>query len=376
MTLKEQLAEKKAELVALKDGIEAGDVEAIKAGEEITGAIAEINAAIESAKKAQDILASIGEETETDIDTEGKNMSTMEEFTNSAKSVDRSVKGWNVAQHFKSSSDVVTGVTIADVDRSVAPVADRVSAASLFTQLTISGNAITYFKRGAYEGTPAITAENNKKTQNSTSFTGTTLALSKIAAYIKETDEIVADAPFLSSTVENSLINELGLIEDKLVIDSISGTSGILSGTYGENGMADGILGAIKAIKGASAYDASAVIINPADMLALMTTKDQNGQYIGGGYFAGAYGNGNYSMPTNVWGIPVFESAKISQGTVIVAAKQAVKVWRKGGLDVKLYEQNEDDALYNRVTLLAEERAACAVVDVNGVYKLTSSASV
>lgn len=49
---------------------------------------------------------------------------------------------------------------------------------------------------------------------------------------------------------------------------------------------------------------------------------------------------------------------------------QAVKVWAKGGMDVKLYEQNEDDAIYNRVTLLAEERVACAVVDLKGVYLL------
>ena len=39
-------------------------------------------------------------------------------------------------------------------------------------------------------------------------------------------------------------------------------------------------------------------------------------------------------------------------------------------MDVKLYEQNEDDAIYNRVTLLAEERVACAVVDLKGVYLL------
>ena len=51
-------------------------------------------------------------------------------------------------------------------------------------------------------------------------------------------------------------------------------------------------------------------------------------------------------------------------------AKQAVKVWAKGGVDVKLYEQNEDDAIYNRVTLLAEERVACAVVDLKGAYLL------
>ena len=44
--------------------------------------------------------------------------------------------------------------------------------------------------------------------------------------------------------------------------------------------------------------------------------------------------------------------------------------WTVKSVDVKLYEQNEDDAIYNRVTLLAEERIACAVTDLKGVYLL------
>ena len=220
------------------------------------------------------------------------------------------------------------------------------------------------------------TAENAKKPQNSTSFAPTTLALSKIAAYIKETDEIVTDAPFLASEVQNSLLYQLGVVEDATLIGAVAGTSGIQSGTYGAGSssvattIADGILYAIKAVKGASAYDASAIIINPADMFALQIAKDSNLQYIGGGYFTGAYGNGNYEPVNAIWGVPVFESTAVSAGDVLVVAKQAVKVWAKGGVDVKLYEQNEDDAIYNRVTLLAEERVACAVVDLKGVYLL------
>jgi ABC-type glycerol-3-phosphate transport system substrate-binding protein len=125
-----------------------------------------------------------------------------------------------------------------------------------------------------------------------------------------------------------------------------------------------------KAIKEKTAYDASVVILNPADMFALLTAVDTNKQYLGGGYFFGAYGNGGYKTPNALWGVPVFESADVTAGSALICAKQAVNVWQKGGVDVKLYEQNEDDAIYNRVTLLAEERIACAVKDLNGVYLL------
>ena len=305
-------------------------------------------------------------------------MNALETFVKNANEVDRSQKGWSVNAHIKAATDVVTGVQIAEIDREVAPQPARRAARDLFTVAQISGNAITYFLQDAYEGTPAVTAENAKKPQNSTGFTPTTLALSKIAAYIKETDEIVTDAPFLASEVQNALLYQLGLVEDATLIGAVAGTTGILAGTYGAGSgsiaadFADGLLYAIKAIKSSSAYDASVVIINPADMFALMTAKDSNLQYIGGGYFTGAYGNGQYQPINAVWGVPVFESNAVPAGSALVVAKQAVKVWVKGGVDVKLYEQNEDDALYNRVTLLAEERIACAVKDLNGVFALTA----
>lgn len=162
------------------------------------------------------------------------------------------------------------------------------------------------------------------------------------------------------------------MVEDATIVTTVAGTSGILTVTLGTGeSLADGIIGAIMKIKDASAYDASVVIMNPADFLAALKAKDGNDQYYGGGYFTGAYGTGAYGVPTSIWGVPVFTNSNITAGTALVAAREAVKVWRKGGLDVKLYEQNEDDALYNRVTLLAEERLACAVVDLNGVCKIS-----
>ena len=86
-------------------------------------------------------------------------------------------------------------------------------------------------------------------------------------------------------------------------------------------------------------------------------------------------GNGALGIPASIWGVPMFASSQVTQGSALVVAKEAVKVWKKGGIDVKLFEQNEDDALYNRVTLLGEVREACAVVDLAGVVLLASGNS-
>jgi len=381
MTLKEQLTEKKSALVELEPMLKADDVseETINQGEVLVKEIADLEAQIEKSEKASAILGSIGkaENTNTDI-TEGKKMSTMDEFTTKCAEITDKKSG--VRTHFeKAYNSVVTAPQIADVDRSIAPVGTRVSASSLFTEAQISGNAITYFLEGAFEtnGDITPTSQNGKKPQVSTSFTGTTLALSKIAAWLKETDEILADAPFLATEVQNTLMHNLGKVEDAYVINAIGSTVGIGAETYDGTNVtfADGILASIMKVKNDSAYDASVVILNPSDVVALMTAKDSNKQYYGGGYFVGAYGNGSVGVPSSIWGVPIFASSKVTSGSALICAKEAVKTWRKGGMDVSIAAENEDDFLYNRVTLRAEVRLATAVVDLKGVVLLASEGS-
>lgn len=376
MNLKDTLAEKKSALVELEPLLKADDVseETVSMGEALVKEIADLESQIEKAEKASAVLENIGTtEINSDI-TEEKTMSTMQEFTQKcAEMVDRKS---GASMHFKANTDVVTSVQIADIDRSIAPQPRRNAVADYFTNATIQGNAITYFLQGAFEGTPAVTAEGAKKPQVSTSFTGTTLALSKIAAFVKETDEIIYDNDFLASEVQNTLIYQLGKVEDSTILTAVTNTQGIGADTYDGTTvtLADGILSSILKVKNDSSYDASVVFVNPADLKALLTGKDSNGQYYGGGYFAGAYGNGAFGgIPTSIWGVQLVPSTSITQNSALVCAKEAVKIWKKGGLDVKLYEQNEDDALYNRVTLLAEERLACAVVDLKGVVLLAKS---
>lgn len=381
MSLKEQLEAKKKELIDLEPQLKADDVtaEALEQGEALVKEIGELTTRIEKAEKSAKILESLGT-TETTIteDTEDKKMSQIDEFTK--KCAEISDKKAGVRMHFeKAYNSVVTAPQIADVDRSIAPVGRRVSAASLFQETQISGNAITYFLEGAFEtnGDISATAQNNKKPQVSTSFASTTLALSKLAAWLKETDEILTDAPFLASECQNTLMHQLGKVEDNYVINAIGTTVGIGAETYDGTTVtfADGILASIMKVKAESAFDASVVVLNPADIVSLMTAKDSNKQYYGGGYFVGAYGNGAVGIPSSIWGVPIYASSKVSQGSALIAAREAVKTWRKGGMDVAIAAENEDDFLYNRVTLRAEVRLATAVVDLKGIVLLSSDAS-
>ena len=380
MNMMEQLAEKKQALVDLEPMLKSEDVtaETVEQGEALVKEIAELETKIETATKAAEVLETIGKADETNKDiTEDNNMNEMEMFTSKcAEMVDKKA---GASMHFKTYTDTVTAPQIAEVDRSIAPQPRRTAVADFFTNATISGNAVTYFRQGAFETSAGIgtTSQGNKKPQASTSFAGTTLALAKIAAWIKETDEIINDAPFLASEVQNSLVYQIGKAEDSYIINAIGSTQGIGAETYDGTTVtfADGILASILKVKDEAAYDASVVIVNPADLYTLLTAKDSNKQYYGGGYFSGAYGNGAYGVPSSIWGVQIIASSTVSQGQALNCAREAVKVWKKGGIDVKLYEQNEDDALYNKVTLLGEERLAAAVVDLKGVVLLATSGS-
>lgn len=379
MNLQEQLKMKKAELAQLKDKIAAGDAEAIKAGEELAEAIKSIETAIAEASKANDLLKMIGDEDPAAAPAAEEDG--MKGLIAKAKGVDTNVKGWSANANFKAANSVITAPQVADVDKTVAPVKRGKRVADLFSAATISGNAITYYTRGAVEGDAAVTAQGAKKAQISTSFTPVTTALAKVTAFAKETSEILEDAPFLASTVEDVINYKLVTKENAEVVAAVAGTSGIQSVTYtsGQHtgmtaNLVEAILKAKSLIAQATDYEADAVIINPADMFDLMTAKDSNLQYLGGGYFTGAYGNGDYSAPVYVWGLPVFESSAVTAGEpLVVAGKQAVKVYRKGDINVKVFDQNEDDALYNLVTVLGEERIKAAVLDVNGVVKISAA---
>lgn len=381
MNLKEQLKAKKAELAALKTRIEAGDAEAIKAGEEIAEAIKSLEVAIAEAEKANDLLKMIGNEDPADdtvVEEDG-----MKGLIAKAKSVDKNVKGWSVNATFgkKAANTTIVAPQIADVDRTASPVKRGRRVADLFGAATISGNAVTYYVNGAVEGDADVVAQGAKKPQISTSFTPVTKALSKVAAFVKETSEILEDAPFLASTVEDIIRYKLIAAENTTVVTAVNGTSGIQSVTYTDgqhtgdaDSLADAILLAKSKIADATDYEADCVIINPQDMFALRTAKDSNLQYIGGGYFTGAYGNGEYVAPATIWGLPVFESSSVTAGQPLVAAgKLGIKVYRKGDINVKVFDQNEDDALYNIVTVLGEERLLVAVKEPKAVVKVSAA---
>ena len=175
MTIKEQLAEKKAALVELEPQLKSDPTdEMIEQGETLVKEIADLEAKCAQADKAEALLKSIETVDETNNDnSEEKKMSGIQEFTKKAAELTRETVKTGARVHLeKANTDVALAPEVADIDRSIAPVGRRVSAASLFTEVQVSGNAITYYTEDPVEepvGGIGTTAQNNKKSQISSS---------------------------------------------------------------------------------------------------------------------------------------------------------------------------------------------------------------
>ena len=156
----------------------------------------------------------------------------------------------------------------------------------------------------------------------------------------------------------------------------LAGTSGV---QVGQSSISfDNLLKAKQAVRTATGYAADAILINPADLEALLLTKDSNLQYLLGGPAYGSYGNGAYVGNPRIWGLPVVESDAVAEGQAIVGAfKAGSSVVAKAGegLRVEVSNSDGDDFTYNRVTVRMEERLLLATRVPSAFVKVGTAAS-
>ena len=380
MTLKETLETKKAELVALKEQIEADDAAAIAEGEKLAAEIETMTAEVAQAEKKASLLTVIGTKEENNDMNEMKKAANLgEHFVNTVKAATPGKRFDVSAPAFKAATDPQTSPAGA-VDYATTFDTNVVTAArtplvvrDLFAAEQISGSTLVYLVEGAIQGAPAVTAEGAEKPQvHFADPTPKTVSLAKVACHIKESDEYINDYPFLASAINGRLLYELGLVEQNKLVTDLLATTGIQTGTYAATGtatdIADAILQAAMDVQSGSGFAADGILINPADWYKLRVGRASGtGQYYGGGYF------GEQAIP-NIWGIPVCVSAAVTAGTVIVGAfKTCGSVVANGGVSVEAVNTNEDDFVKNLMTIRAEERLALAVRRPAGFKKLTKA---
>lgn len=251
--------------------------------------------------------------------------------------------------------------------------------------LGAGSNAVSYFVEGAVEGAFATVAESGQKPQlHIADPTTRTDALKKIAGVLSFTDEMAEDMEFWVSEInqrglyllalaeEDQLLNGDGTGNNVLGIRNRSGIQTETSASAADN--PDALYRALTKVQTATGLTADAIIVNPTDYQNLRLRRDANGQYYGGGYFEGEYGNGDMDWQPPVWGVRTVVSPAVAAGTPLVGAFQvATTVYRKGGVRVESTNSHDTDFDFNRIRTRIEERVALAVRVPSAIVAVTLS---
>ena len=395
-SLREKRASLVKEMAGLTNRVKSADMEAIKRVDELASEIDEIDGKIQSADAAKSKINAFG--TTGTSHTKGVNNMTIKSLGNAMadalkeKGATRGVSFTTITADVKAATDTVVLPTRTEgdlTDRVVVPAQRQLRVRDLFAAENVSSPAVSYFVAGATEGAPATTAENGKKPQFHIGATVKTVALSKIAGIMKESDELLEDYPRLASAIDGRGKYELDLVIENALINGdgqngnvtgILSVDGIQSGQYKKAAtpaeIAESVYDAITKVQMNSGYNADGIVINPADYQKIRLHKDSNGQYFGGGYFTGAYGNGvNVVAQPELWGVPTVVTSAIPAGTILVGNFAAgASVLSKGGQSAATGYDGEDFS-HNRVTVRVEERLALATYVPQAFFKLTQAAS-
>lgn len=228
----------------------------------------------------------------------------------------------------------------------------------------------TYVIRDAGgEGGPTSVAAGSPKPQSDRDWVKTMVPITKIAHYYKVPEEYLADIPWMQDEITGVGVEELLAKEDSMILTNAAGgefaglnqtlnstaystptsLAGIFTGSIEANNY-DVLVAAWTQLRILKSF-ATGVLLHPADYAAMILTKDTTGNY--------PFGAPNQAIP-NLFGSPIVAHTAVTSDKFFLGDFTKVKVGVRAGLTVRFYDQNEDDAINNLVTVVIEERITMA----------------
>lgn len=260
----------------------------------------------------------------------------------------------------------------------VTPGLQRLTVRDLLAQGSTSSNAIEYVRENVFTNAADVVAEGALKPESDITFTKETANVKTIAHWIQASRQIVSDSSQLQSYINNRLLHGLALKEEAQLLNG-DGTGDNLLGlnevatdyqvalTATGDTFADVVAHAVYQVS-TSEFEATAVILNPADWHKIALMKDGEGRYIFGGPQAFA--------SKVMWGLPVVTTMSQAVNTFTVGAfSLASQVWDNMDATVEVSNQDRDNFVKNMLTILCEERLAVAHYRPQAIIKGTFPAA-
>ncbi|ALW89626.1 phage major capsid protein [Deinococcus actinosclerus] len=253
-------------------------------------------------------------------------------------------------------------------------VPDEPHIRDLFAQGTTQASSLVFPVRKTLTNAAAMVAELAAKPESDMTFEDRTFPVRKIAHYVKVSDELLDDAPGIQSYIDAQLIEGLRDVEDVQLLKG-NGTGQNLTGVYTSapaytravagDTLIDTFRRAMTQLRLAK-YTPSGLVLNPEDWEKVQLVKGTDGHYI--------WVNVGTTTEPRLWGLPVRDTMALAAGEWLMGNfRRGAQIFDRMDARVEMTNTDQDDFIKNRVTILAEERLALVIYDVNAFVKNAAS---
>jgi HK97 family phage major capsid protein len=253
--------------------------------------------------------------------------------------------------------DYTGNVALSTLEPGVSKIArPRIRVRDIVNMGTTASKFVTYISQTAQTSAGWVD-EAGEKVSGQPSYEEVSEEVKKVAGTIKISKEMLADLAFVQSEINSDLMASVDqAIETGIINGALGGLTGILNvaPAFSAGGfaaavpsanLADVIRIAAAQIEAAN-FQATHVVLNPADVAALQLTKTSTGEY-------------TYPMfmmeMTTIAGLTIVSSTNIAAGTFLVGDFTKCNVRMREAMNLQVGYVN-DDFQRNMVTILCEAR--------------------
>ena len=311
----------------------------------------------------------------TDIDSNDTSLSGADNLLkslNTNKEALTNIKGDSSAKvNFKAAGTMLSSTNVSGGN---VPVEQRLEGLDILPTRTVrlldivsrgsaDSTVISWVSQANKDGAAGQTAEGTLKNQIDFDLVVNQESLKKTTAYIKISEEMLGDVPFMQAEINNELTREI-LKKVELEVYSGAGTGNNLNGIFTQASafvaatapvavdnanLVDVLRTASTQIKIAHQDAPTYIMLHPTNVLGLLQIKRSTTDraYIDALQMVA----GRLSLD----GIPIIETTLVTVGTYLIGDFRKATVYDKGSLDIKVGYEN-DDFTKNLVTILAEWR--------------------
>ena len=248
----------------------------------------------------------------------------------------------------------------------------ELTIADLLASGTTENTTIRFMQEDTYTNAATALAEEGTYAEASWDLSEVDAPVRKIGVLARVTEEIFADSAAIQSYVNARLPfmvrerEELHLLSGTGLTNQITGllaTSGIQTqAAAAASSVLNAVHMAITKVRTVGRYQPTAIVLNPYDWQNLKLAQGQDGQYLAGGPFTGAYGVGAYVNVMSLWGLPCISTTNMTQGTALVGSfKLGAQLWRRQGLTIESSNSDASDFANGRIAIRVTERLGLSV---------------